>query len=122
MVTNVNNVVSPIDKTNSKVPAAKSAVLEPGKDTPVVGKKAPVEPPPPVPIDLQKTVEQLAEFINSNARGLSFRVDQSSGRTVVTVLNPNSGEVIRQIPSEEFLQVADALRRSGDLRLVDKQA
>ena len=122
MVTNVNTVVSPIDKTNSKVPEAKSAVLEAGKEAPVVGKKAPVEPPPLALIDLEKTIEQISEYVNNNARGLSFRVDESSGRTVVTVLNPNSGEVIRQIPSEEFLQVADALRRSGDLHLVDRQA
>ena len=71
---------------------------------------------------IEKTVENISEFVNASARGLRFRVDDASGRTVVTVVNPNSGEIIRQIPTEEFLQIASELRRYGEAHLLDKEA
>jgi flagellar protein FlaG len=48
-------------------------------------------------------------------RSLSFRVDEASGRTVITVLDATTQEVVRQIPSEEVLALARALEVSGAL-------
>jgi flagellar protein FlaG len=46
---------------------------------------------------------------------LSFRVDESSGRTVITVLDATTREIVRQIPSEEVLALARAIETSGAL-------
>ncbi len=123
MVASVNSVVAPID--NKKSQTAESAAALPGsgdgKVLPESGKTEPVVQAPDVSESIEKTVEQISEFVNSNARGLRFRVDDISGRMVVTVLNPNSGEVIRQIPSEEFLHLASQLRQYGELNLLDKE-
>ena len=119
MVVNLNNVVS----TLTKAPASEASVkpraqVASGNTTPPSGN----ESPQTQPIDTAKSIERLTEFLSNNARGLRFSVDDTSGRTIVTVVNPNSGEVIRQIPTEEMVQVANALRRYGDIRLVDDEA
>ncbi|MCK7595159.1 flagellar protein FlaG [Pseudomarimonas salicorniae] len=54
----------------------------------------------------------LQRFLDNATAGtqLRFRVDSDVGRVVVQVLDVQSGEVVRQIPREEALQLArDAL-------------
>ena len=51
----------------------------------------------------------LKEFAQSVRRDLDFSVDDGSGQVVVKVTDSNSGDVIRQIPSEEALQLAENL-------------
>jgi flagellar protein FlaG len=69
---------------------------------------------------LRQAIEQIQDFLDDSQRQLQFQVDENSGRTVVRVVDPGSGEVIRQFPSEELLQIAATLERSG-LRLFDGQ-
>lgn len=52
---------------------------------------------------LKKMVEKMDEFVNSINKGLSFRVDEASGRDVVTIYEASTGDIIRQIPDEEML-------------------
>ncbi|WP_428771779.1 flagellar protein FlaG [Vibrio sp.] len=58
----------------------------------------------------QKMVEQMNEFVSSINTGLSFRVDEQSGRDVVTIFEASTGDIIRQIPDEEMLEVLRRLR------------
>jgi len=120
MIVNVNQVVSPNDATRPSGHPAKTAAAVPkgGNDAPASGNAA----PDPTQLDLKRSVEELAAYMSNSARGLRFHVDDGSGRTVVTVVNPNSGEVIRQIPSEEVLHLAAALRQRGTVHLLDEQA
>ena len=55
---------------------------------------------------LERLREGLVSFARSIDRDLRFRVDAASGRTVVTVVDGETQEVIRQIPSEELLRMA----------------
>ncbi|MDO6705201.1 flagellar protein FlaG [Photobacterium sp. 1_MG-2023] len=52
---------------------------------------------------LEKLVERIEDFVGSMNKGLAFRIDEESGRQVVTVYEKESGEVIRQIPDEDML-------------------
>lgn len=52
-----------------------------------------------------RMVEKMNEFISSINRGLSFRVDEESGKDVVTIYEAKTGNVIRQIPDEDMLEV-----------------
>lgn len=122
MTVNVNTVVPPIDNANTSSTPESGTPVSSGKTSPVAGSVPPLSAPSLPPIDTQKAIEQIADFVNNSARGILFRVDNASGRTVVTVVNPNSGEVIRQMPSEEFLRLADVLRRTGELHLLETQA
>ncbi|MDW2313569.1 flagellar protein FlaG, partial [Vibrio sp. 1075] len=59
----------------------------------------------------EKMVEQMNEFVSSINKGVAFRVDEESGRDVVTIYETNTGDVIRQFPDEEMLVV---LRRLAE--------
>ena len=52
---------------------------------------------------------QLESYLRSVGRELQFRVDSASGKTVVSVRDAATGDVIRQIPSEEALRLAQSL-------------
>ena len=49
---------------------------------------------------------------------LSFEKDEASGKTVLKIIDRESGEVLRQVPPEEMLRVAAIVRRYVGL-LVD---
>lgn len=67
----------------------------------------------PTRADLQQAVERLAAFVRELERNLEFRIDEASGRVVVSVIDAASGELIRQIPSEEILRLAARLDAAG---------
>ncbi|MEZ8106478.1 flagellar protein FlaG [Vibrio cortegadensis] len=52
-----------------------------------------------------KMVEKMNEFISSINKGVSFKVDEESGRDVVTIYEATTGDIIRQIPDEEMLEI-----------------
>lgn len=55
---------------------------------------------------LRAKVEELNQNAQSVRRSLRFDVDDDTGITVITVRDRETDEVIRQIPSEELLQLA----------------
>jgi len=68
-----------------------------------------------------KTAQQLESFVASMGRDLSFSVDSTTGYHVVRVTNPQTGEVVRQLPSEELLKIAETMRQTGS-GLVNQKA
>lgn len=71
--------------------------------------------PAPQPVDLSRVVETLNRFMESSQRNLNFRFDEASGRTIITVVNPQTNEIVRQIPPEELLSLARTMRDAGML-------
>lgn len=61
--------------------------------------------------ELGGAVENINQFVNSQGRTLNFSVDEESGKPVVKVIDFETKEVIRQIPSEEVLTMAKAIKR-----------
>ncbi|MGC4007646.1 MAG: flagellar protein FlaG [Pseudomonas sp.] len=64
---------------------------------------------------LNEAVSKLREQAQSVQRNLEFSVDDASGETVVKVVASDTGEVIRQIPSEVALKLAESLKEAGNL-------
>ncbi len=58
---------------------------------------------------LQQAVAELNRQMEHTGVSLGFSVDESIGRTVVTVVNKDSGELVRQIPSEDVVRVAHSI-------------
>ncbi|ARS49525.1 flagellar protein FlaG protein [Ectopseudomonas mendocina DLHK] len=58
---------------------------------------------------VEEAVATIQEFVQSVRRSINFAVDDGSGRVVVKVTDAGSGDVIRQIPSEEALKLAENL-------------
>lgn len=66
---------------------------------------------------LEEAIEQLNEQARRNGRDLNFRVDDVVDRTVITVRSKQTGEVVRQIPSETVLRVAHSIEDMKGLLL-----
>jgi flagellar protein FlaG len=116
MVGNLTSVTTAPARTSApSVPRAdlvRSGAPEPtGKNVAASGGTL---PPMPV-IDVSRAVERLNELMSGKQRSLRFQVDAGSGRTVITVINESTKEVIRQIPSEELLAIARNLEALGSL-------
>ena len=58
---------------------------------------------------MEEAVSSIKAFAQSIQRNLDFALDDSTGRVVVKVTDGVSGEVIRQIPSEDALRLAESL-------------
>jgi flagellar protein FlaG len=59
---------------------------------------------------IESAVSQLSEFVQTNNKQLNFSVDEGSDKQVVKVIDTESGEVIRQIPTEEVLKLSERLQ------------
>ena len=59
---------------------------------------------------LEEVVSNINDFVQSIQRNLQFSVSEDGSRTIITVINPETEEVIRQIPPEEVLAISAALR------------
>ena len=55
---------------------------------------------------LEDIAKQLDSYIRSVSRSLEFKVDDASGRTIISVRDAETGDLIRQIPNEEALRFA----------------
>jgi len=56
-----------------------------------------------------KAAKQIQDFVSSMGRNLNFSIDPTTGYHVVTVVNPSTGEVVRQLPTEELIKIAQSL-------------
>ncbi len=63
---------------------------------------------------LGTAVESINQFVNAQMRTLNFSVDETSGKAVVKVIDFETKDVIRQIPGEEVLKMASAIKRLQD--------
>jgi len=61
-------------------------------------------------LQLDEAVKKVSDFLSAQNRDLLFNVDEQTQRTVVTVKESSSGEIIRQIPSEEVLKLANRIQ------------
>jgi flagellar protein FlaG len=58
---------------------------------------------------LTQVATDLSDMMSVMRKGLAFKVDENSGKAVVTVLDKDTGDIIRQMPSEEALALAEKL-------------
>ncbi|KAF1011967.1 MAG: hypothetical protein GAK32_00499 [Pseudomonas fluorescens] len=74
----------------------------------------------PSPGDLEKAVTDIKEFVQAAQRSLDFSIDDSTHQVVVKVIATATGEVIRQIPSETALKLAQSLSSASHVLFDDK--
>jgi len=60
----------------------------------------------PVRESIEKIAADLQKFVQSMGRDLNFSVDETTGYHVVRVVDQSTGELIRQLPSDELLKLA----------------
>ena len=109
-------------KPGSFVPNVKTSEPASNKDAEVVAKVA----SGPLPrSDVKATSQDLKEasetamkdiqhFISSQGRSVRITKDETSGHMIVKLVDPNTGEVIRTLPSEELLRIAHSFEMLGN--------
>lgn len=110
--TDVRQTANKVEKTKAPVEEAQPTVADISDEK---------EALPPSEESTREAVEKLQTYAEQLNRDLEFSVDDSSGRTVVTVRDGSTEEVIRQIPSEEALRLAGDIDNGG-VRLFDARA
>ena len=74
----------------------------------------------PNPPSLQEAVDTLNARLASADRVLELRVDAASGITIAEIKNASTGQVLRQMPGEDLVRLAQMLRSwSGGKSLLD---
>jgi len=98
------------DTSTSKRQASEQAANEPDvKESKPVARE-----------ELETAVSAIQDFVKASERQLDFSIDDSTGQVVVKVIARQSGEVIRQLPSEVALKLAENLKDANSL-LFDTQ-
>ena len=67
--------------------------------------------PPPSTEQLAEALKSINSALQERAQNLEFSVDSDSARTIVTVTDKTTHEVIRQMPTKEAMEIAKALDR-----------
>lgn len=68
---------------------------------------------------VREAVDNIQKFVAQSTRDITFSIDQDAG-FMVKVIDRNSQDVIRQIPSEEVVAIARALDKLQGLFVRDK--
>ena len=88
------------------------AIESVAEKAPVEQKKAPANPkidPQKMMDNMREVVERLNQQMKDNNRNLGFSIDKAINTFVVTVTDSNTGEVIRQIPTEVVVKSAHSI-------------
>lgn len=58
------------------------------------------------PAELEAALLEMNALVQASDRDIAFQLDDDSGQVVISVTDRASGDVIRQIPSEQALELA----------------
>lgn len=110
-----------VSKSNDVAVAVAAAVDRPSPPVPSASAAAPGAPAvAPAPAQVEQAVRSISKAIQPISRNLHFSIDEATGHTVVRVVDTETGNLIRQIPTQEALDIARVLDRMQGLLLNDK--
>jgi flagellar protein FlaG len=75
----------------------------------------------PSKTELKKSVDEINRFLESNSE-VKFSIDEDSGLSVVKVIDSETKKVLRQLPSEQSLEIAKNLTSTRKGLLIDSKA
>jgi flagellar protein FlaG len=107
-----SNLVPPDTKNGKGLPQVEAKVVA---NTQEVAKEVDAKDP------LVDAVAKLNDYIQTLQRDLKFTLDEDSGKSVISVIDRQSSKVIRQIPNEIVLNLAQKLNNEEPLLLFSAQ-
>ena len=108
-------VVAPDTSRKEKVVSAPSPVPQSNK---IENQQAPAVEQHK--LSVEDAVKRLADFVSPSNANIKFTVDEASGIRVVKITDSQTNEVIRQLPSEETIRIAQALETLQGLFVKEK--
>lgn len=100
--------------SRNAIKAVKNDVLEPVQSVEKLNAATKLQQKQPEPAELQEAVDVINRAMTIEQRSLSFSIDDTSGRSIIKVTDIETEQLIRQIPSEEVLKVAQDIKRLQD--------
>ncbi len=95
--------------TDGETAAPRQVVASGGNPAPVAS--VPERAAAPSAQDVAQAARDISEYIQTVNRSLQIAVDKTLGSTIITVLDSDTDEVVRQIPQEEIVAVARFLEQ-----------
>lgn len=77
---------------------------------------------PPTPAQVQNAVDSINKAMKQVNANVEFSIDEDTRKTIIKVVESETGEVIRQFPSEEILAIARAIDNMQQGFLVKQEA
>lgn len=71
--------------------------------------------------ELEQAVSKLNDYVQNTERKLNFQLDEDAGLTIIRVYDKATDELIRQIPNEEAVSLAQKLNEEEPLLLFSAQ-
>jgi flagellar protein FlaG len=107
--------------TSKTIGVKKVDPVEVTKSLPESGNALPVtrNETDPMNKNIDDAVIELNENLQMLQRELQFTVDNDSGKTVIKVIDMQTKELIRQIPNEEAIKVAQQLNEGLNPEIFD---
>ena len=108
IVTNIKDAISPYEAVRP-AELTKVTPINERQNLPARGNDSPPSAPA---VDLEAQLVQAADIISELVQNLNldsdlqFQVDDSTGASIITVLDGETGDVIRRFPTEESLAIA----------------
>lgn len=60
--------------------------------------------------ELEKTVQHLTEYVGWGNFTIEFKTDDQTGSMVISIIDRDTGEILRQIPPEQILKLKSRIR------------
>ena len=98
--------LSPTTEVLAALPTATTTTAKVGStQRPAIAERQPSRPDP-----MPSAPSQVDAYLQAHNQSVRFQVDQATGLTIVHVVDASTGEVVRQIPSEVIVRVAQYLQ------------
>ncbi len=114
----IQQILSPATFSSqpATAPPRPAAPREPAADIQLPGQAS----PQPTREQIEQAVQVVQKAVEPVAQNLQFQVDKETGKTIISVVDSVTQEVIRQIPGEEILAIAKAIDRMKGLLVSQK--
>ncbi|MBV6716781.1 MULTISPECIES: flagellar protein FlaG [Paenibacillus] len=112
-----------LDKTSSHVPQVRD--IQPNDQMMLTAETVQAEPvvaniPSIAELHMSEVIEKANKALQQTNIHLEYSVHSSNNQVVVKVMNTDTQEIIREIPSEKYLELVDQLLRQVGI-LVDEK-
>jgi flagellar protein FlaG len=106
----VGNLATPTPRAvDARQPGTTPAITN-TKAAPVQTAEAVVRAAPaPTAEQVKQAVSDINKSMQSLSQGIEFSIDTDSKQNIVKVIDPQTKEVLRQMPTQEALEIAKAL-------------
>ena len=111
-----------INAVTQAVEIADSSALNIAPSTKIEPAGLPTSRQPPSIAQLQRLIISMNKAIQQSNSNLEFTIDKDSERILVKLIDTSTGDVIRQIPSDEVLAIAQSIEQMQQGLLLNKNA